>query len=553
MGMLARLTDWRATRQLEKARGIIAASEAKVQPTPPRHWSFDPELLSWTFSGGTGIPGPEHPGSLGLDYNTFITMARLPVIGAIIQTRIQQVGEFAQPQLSPYSVGFHVRLRDLRRKPTRAEQKKAHEMEQQVMRAGGHYQPGGFDAFLRMLVRDALTYDQANFEIIRERGGIPWGFSAVDASTIRRAKPSDKAMAAGRWDPEKIAFVQVVRDQIRNEYSRKEMAWGIRRPRTWLYANGYGYPELEELVTIVTDLVNAQTYNAANFHTGIHAQTLFVLLSTMNEDAFRAFQRTMTAMLTGPRNSKRAPVVQLDPGGGTMEGGASAGREEIKAINLSQDNKSMQYADWINWLLKIACACYQMDPAELGFVFGNEGQGIALNQRGPEERIWASKERGLRPLLRCVQTWLNEWFIYQLDPAFMLEFVGFDSLSEQQKMDLDVKAVKAYKTVDELRAEHDMDPLGDEIGNMILDPTFFQAWQQMQAGAGEAEEVGGGFEAGAVEGGAEEMLRSVIADVQQAAEEGRLIRKSQRRTKGAWVPVPTRSGGTVKAYMVEVD
>lgn len=580
------MTPWRL-RKARQSPEVLTLPDPDPKPArDPKSWSFDPQHLAWVYAGD--VPSEAHPGTLGLDYGTFMTVARIPIIGAILQTRIQQVGEFSQPQPTPYSVGFRIRLRDLKKEPTRAQQKRAEEIQAIILRAGGKFQVGGFDAFLRMITRDALTYDQANFEILPTEGSArgakyePWGFIPVDAMTIRKARPSPKAIETGRWNPDETAFVQVIDHKVRNEYAQDELAWGIRRPRTWTYANGYGYPEIEELLSVITDLMNAQTFNAANFRTGIHSSALLTLFSAMDDTHFRALQRQLIAGLHGPRNSKRLAMIQLNPG---IDGQP---KDDLRSIPLSKSNKDMEYGTWINWLLKIACACYQMDPAELGFVFGNEGQTSSLGQAGPAERVWASKERGLRPLLRCIQQWLNIWVINKLDPEYMLEFVGFDSLSESEKVDLDIKAIRAYKTIDEVRAEHDLEPRGDELGDLILDPTFYQAWSQMrmeeqqgeqggefqggpggadmfQTGEGEEEPEGGGemFQTGGgpeeagipAKAAAERLTDGIAADYDQARREGRLIYKGRQGKKGKWVGVPTTRGGRdrVRAYVVEVD
>ena len=57
--------------------------------------------------------------------------------------------------------------------------------------------------------------------------------------------------------------------------------------------------------------------------------------------------------------------------------------------------------------------------------------------------------------------------------------------------------VKSWKTVDEIRAEQDMDPLPEGKGEIILDPTYLQFVQGMEAEAGEGgEDLGDGEDDG---------------------------------------------------------
>lgn len=459
---------------------LVKASATTSQPSkPPQRWQFDPDTAEWHYS--TQVPSQMHPGTIGLSFASLMAMSRIPVIGTIIQTRISQVADFARSQPDPYSIGYRIRHRDVKREPTKRDENRIKEITELIERAGGPYWYGGFEGFLRAVTRDSLTYDQANFEVIRERGGRPWGFVPVDAATIRRAKPNAKAMATGRIDPDDIAFIQIMNNKVVNEWERHELAWCIRRPRTWVYANGYGFPELEELMTTITNLLNAETFNSTNFTNGIHTRTILGLKSTMDETMFKAFKREVVAMMSGVGNANRVPIIQLDP----------EFKEELAAVPLDRSNAEMEYREWLNWLLKIVCGSYGMDSAEINFVFGNEGQSTGGMQGSPvAERVALSKERGLRPLLRSIAYWLNEWVIQPFNEDYMIEFTGFDEQSEADRYELDNKAIRAWMTVDEIRAQKDLGPLPDGLGEIILDPTWYQAKQAADMAA-QQEEQGG--------------------------------------------------------------
>lgn len=569
----------------EKAPEVVQTVEkaVKAEPMPePKTKFFDPIYAGAEYVGE--VPTDHHPGTAGLNYGTLFNMSRTPVIAAILNTRIQQVSEFASPQTSPYGIGFKVRLRDLKKKATRASEKQANEIQKILLSAGGGYGVGGFEPFLRCIMRDSLTYDQCNFEILRTRGGRVAGFVPVDASTIRRARPTEAEISRGRIKPNDRKFVQLVDNKIVNEYTREELGWGIRRPRTWLYANGYGYPELEELTKIVTYILNAETYNAVNFTNGIHASTILALKASLTQEQFRVFKRELTAMMHGPANAKRMPMVLLDP--------RSESKQELQAVNLSQSNREMEYSQWNSYLIKIACSLYSMDPAELGFVFGNENQVSTITANGPSDRITASKERGLRPMLRAVESWLNTWVVHQIDEDFMVDFVGFDAKSEEAKQQLDIAALKAYKTINEVRAEHDLPPLEDQLGNLVLEPSFLQVYMQsmmaqdqegmpgmegapegvegeeapdqesevislyeqalQDLGEGQPEEAAEkAFSAllSAGDGSVETATDNLAKAVARGAEQGYL--STEDAHKGKWVPVADENNN-VKAVLIEV-
>lgn len=482
--------------------------KAATDPVAPRAREIPRDTTYYSLAGYDEINSGIHPGTIGIDYYTLMSIARVPVIGAIIQTRLNQIAEFCIPQSSPYASGFRIRLRDRSKIPSKAARKKILDLEDMMIRAGGKYGYGTFESSVRAMMRDSLTYDQANFEIIRDKGGKPWGFVPIDASTMRRAKPTDKARAQGRMQMNGAAYVQIIGDQKVAAFSSEEMAWCVRRPRTWMQVRGYGFPELEELMRVVTDLLNATTYNSVNFTNGVHANTILALKSTMTPETFYSFQRMITNMMTGVRNRGRVPIIQLSPDH----------NEEIKPVSLSGAPKDQEFKDWINYLMKIACAVYTMDPAELGFIYGNEGQQSAMNGANPEGRVIASKERGLRPLLRSLQTWFNQYLIHPNDSDFVFEFVGLDTLTEKERIDLDVKIAKGFKTVNEVRREHDLEPLPLKIADSIMDPTFMsmanaEMQQAQEAESGQQEDEGFGDESDDFDAGeADDMEEGDIED-----------------------------------------
>ena len=409
----------------------------------------------------------EHEGTNGLDYGVLLTMSRVPVISAIIQTRINQIAEFATPQRDKYSAGFVIAPRDRDAEMSDDLRERINTLTRWMETCGDGNKYGGadsFESFLRMVLRDSLTYDQCAFEILRNRGGEVIGFTPVDASTIRRSTTSEAEREEGRRDWDEAAFIQVINGETVAEWDADSLAFGVRRPRTWIYSHGYGHPELEELVRTVTYLVNAETYNAANFTNGIHVNSILAVKSKMSPQVFRAFRRDFYAMLSGAHQAKRTPILQLDP----------EANEEVSSVNLGQSAEEMGYSTWMGYLTKIACAIYQIDPAELGFVFGSEGVTSSLSQGGPEQRILASKDRGFRPLLRQVQGWINRWIIHPIDPELSFQFVGLDSATAESELKNRIDAVSHYATINEVRAEAGLEPLA-RGGDIVLNQTYVTA------------------------------------------------------------------------------
>jgi hypothetical protein len=126
---------------------------------------------------------------------------------------------------------------------------------------------------------------------------------------------------------------------------------------------------------------------------------------------------------------------------------------------------------------------------EVNFQYGNAGQKSTMNEVSNKEKTTESKERGLRPLLRFIAEKINQFIVWPINEAFEFAFVGLDAMTQDQSAELNTKRVKTMMTIDELRAEDDLEPLPDGKGEMVLDPTWVQ-YAQMQDGGDEME--GGG-------------------------------------------------------------
>lgn len=421
-----------------------------------------------------------------LSYEVLRKMSvRNSVVAAIIQTRVNQVSTFSQPaRYTRDGVGYEIKLRDPKKKPSDTQKEIILAQEAFIENMGFSYDPGrdDFDAFLRKIVRDSLTYDQVCFEVVPDRLGRPAEILAVDAATIRasRVEPEDGeefVYAGGNSYENQVKWVQIINNTVSAEFTSSELAFAIRNPRTDINVQPYGLSELEILVHQVTAHLWAEEYNSRYFSQGGTTKGILNLkgqnISKVQLDAFR---RQWTAQLAGVTGAWKTPVVSVDG---------------LEYINVSQSNREMEYEMWMNYLINISCAVYQIDPSEVNFPnrggAGGTGGG-GLGDGGIEDRLKNSKDKGLRPLLRFVESVINRNIVRRFGPDYTFSFVGFDGESEQSRLELNNKQVRAFKTIDEVRAENDLPPL-EEGGGIILDPTFTNyLLQQQQAQQMEEQE-----------------------------------------------------------------
>ena len=147
-----------------------ALSKAKGKAVPkPESWELDPHDYASHYNDEQS--GGYHPGTMGLSFEQLRMMSRVPLISAVIQTRVNQVSEFAIPQATPYSLGFKLRMREHTKEPTKAAQKRIQELTRWLQTCGDPrlQVESSFESFLRRIIRDSLVFDQAAFDQGAER------------------------------------------------------------------------------------------------------------------------------------------------------------------------------------------------------------------------------------------------------------------------------------------------------------------------------------------------------------------------------------------------
>lgn len=432
-----------------------------VPNNPPMR---DPQALYWDpFAVVEQLGYKEKPSAI--TYGTLTAMVwKVPIINAIIQTRINQVSSFTTPQSHRFDTGFRVRLRDREAKPTKQDKKFMKEMEDRLLTTGWTDDPrqrDSFEVFLRKLTRDSLVYDQACFEVVPGRDGRPSQWYAVDATTIRLA---DTYKLFPDQDPTRTKTVQIYDQVIIGEFTDAELAFGIRNPRTDVRSQGYGTSELEMMISTITHILWGLNYNANFFAQGSVAKGLLNLKGAIPEKQLRAFRRQWYQMIAGVENAWRTPIVNA---------------EEIQWVNMQASNRDMEFSSWLDFLIKVATAIYQMDPIEVNFKYGSTGQKSMFDSAN-KAKLVESKDRGLKPLLRFLGRQIDKYIIWPINPDFQLEFVGLDAMTPKELADLNTQRVRSIYTVNEIRAENDMSPLPDGMGDLILDANWLAEKRQKE-------------------------------------------------------------------------
>lgn len=465
---------------------LIAAADAvtKIQKAtktaPAKAFFIDP----LDFNANLGYKDKAY----SLTYTTLKRMAGTPIINAIIKTRKNQIADFAEPQANRYSTGFVIRKKarnGIEGKMDEKDKKTANAITDFVLNCGSKnsWTNDDFDVFIRKIVDDSLTYDQMTFECIRNRKGTLERFIATDASTFRIADTAFQEdyknsffnkQGADIWHRRSVVsheevngylpqYVQIYQNAVVNDFYPWELCFGVRNPSTSIYANGYGVSELEELINVVTAMLWGDEYNRRFFSQGSAPKGLLRVKGGMSESALQQFKQQWQAMISGVMNSWKTPVVEAD----------------VDWIDLQRSNRDMEYSSWMEYLIKLTCAIYSIDPSEIGWDISRSAGNGGLFEKSEAERIQNSKDKGLYPILKFIQRKINKYIIEPLNPEFEFVFMGLNGMTISQELDLDLKKLGTFQTINEIREKWDL-PTLEENGDIIENSIYFQAVNAQQ-------------------------------------------------------------------------
>ena len=438
-----------------------AIKEVQDGAGEPKTQFFDPMTL---FMGREWIwKRPEY-----LSFYDLRQMARNPIIGSIIQTRISQVASFCSPRLDAYEVGFTLQSTD----PNAKEDTKAKEELTRWLFTSGipGYGEDLLETLARKVIRDSLELDQACAEIVNRRNGMPAYMVGVDGATIRKLKASlDFATPQNQTEP---IYVQVIHDQIETEYTPDQLIFGVRNPRTDIRVSGYGMSELEMLVRTVTTILNTDRYNAGQMTQGGTSKGLLAVKGGVSDTEWAIFKRDFREAIRNAGSYWRPPMLRV------------AKDADIDWVQMDRSNRDMEYAALFDFLVKQACGVYQIAPEEINWSIGAAGTRTTFESKG-DEKLKASTRKGLKPLLTFFANQINTHVISRIDERFWMVFEGVDDTREKD-VEIREKETKTYKLINETREDLGLDPIPG--GDVILNKDWMMAQAEGQPTPAENED-----------------------------------------------------------------
>ncbi len=444
-----------------------------------RSFSYNP--IQTYYSGQGYKYKPE-----GISMDLLRNMAKTPQIRAILNTRIEQAGNFNGFTIDTQKPGWTVQKRkglfDTSNKELSNTEKREIEAVALFLERGGNANKWDFDgweSFTRKLYDDSWSLDQGVFEVAVDRMARPTNFEVYDGGTFYQAEhnlENDK----DRKELEHILvngylprYVQVFASSIHQEYYPWELCFGIRNASTSIRLNGYGLSESEILIQIITWMLNSSQYNGNFFQQGSNPKGILNFKENVDPTKLEELKQGWRNTLSGVNNSHKLAAIS----GGNLEW-----------INMQLSNRDMEFAKWNEFLTVLACTVYRIDPSEVGFNL--EGGNSTFGQDGQKERLQHSKEKGLEPFLKF---WEKKFTKYLVGPLtggkYEFKFTGLEPDDEEATLDRDIKILtNGGMSVQDFYLKYSEKEL-DMSKDILLNQVLLQYKQLEQAGDPETNQA----------------------------------------------------------------
>ena len=414
------------------------------------------------------------------------------LVSAIIQNRVDTLIRFSRPQMKKFEMGFRIVKRDEHEEYTADDHSEINDLQAFIYNCGrSENTPSDdkmlFGEFIKLIVRDALTFGHIGVEKVKTRGGSLHRFRPLPAENlylINRTMSKEQVdgyMTAvknlhkpgSNNDPlnsqvvnehplEYYRYIQVAFDQRPLAvFGDEDLVFKLFNPQNFADSNGYAYSPLELAILNITNHMNTETYNSNFFTHGQAAKGVLHLKGTVTQSQLTAFRRQFYNLINGAQNAWRTPIV--------------AGLDDVQWVPMAGGSKEMEYLNYNMHLMRAICTQFQIDPMELGLDILVTG-GKALNQLGAESKIEFSRERGLYPILMFLEDLINRDIIPVINPEYAIkyrfQFEGYTDETPQTEVALLQAEMTVNKTMNDLltaaRKPNIKHPVGDLPMNMAF-------------------------------------------------------------------------------------
>jgi hypothetical protein len=366
----------------------------------------------------------------------------------IVQMRVNDVVRYSRISAQPWKPGWRLEMIDGSAHMTesqRREMRKAEAfllncnietgMTQTVERDEMHL--SSFDTYLRMLVRDSMRFDGMATWTQRDNAGRVVAFAALPSYLIRLC-----TREGFNGDPSKFAVLIDDTNNPRESFTRGELNWSVRNPRTDPEVAGYGYPEAGQSIKMIGAFENALNFNSDTFDKSTLPQGILLLKGDYwTQRQVDLLTRAWNNMKKGISKAWTFPAINV-PKDGNME---IMSLKDLKGTDIF-------YKDHMNLVAGVFCATWNFPPQRLGY----HPSGGTTDSAPPPDQSTAmigDDDPGLSPLLISLENHINP-ILWSRWPEFRFTFCGKNPKEDAREYEARSQA----QTQDERRAMADLPP-----------------------------------------------------------------------------------------------
>ena len=413
---------------------------------------------------------------------------------SIIQNRVDTLLRFSRPQLKKFDMGFRVVKRDETEEYTEAERSEIENLQAFIYNCGRlEHTPDDdkmlFGEFLKLIVRDALTFGHVSIEKIKTRRGALHRFRPLPAESIyhinkdmsKKQIREHVASVKHTYEPksdndpemeyevneQQLDYYKYVQVSYDNRplavFGDEDMIFRLFNPQNFADANGYAYSPLEMAIINITHHMNTEHYNSNFFTHGQAAKGVLHLKGTATQSQLTAFRRQFYNLINGAQHAWRTPII--------------AGLDDVQWVPMAGGSKDMEYLNYNMHLMRAICSQFQIDPIELGMDLLVTGGKAVSGQDGNAQKVEFSRERGLYPILMFLEDVINRDILPALDveysKKYKFQFEGYTDETPQTEVTLLQAEMTVNKTMNDLLQAARKPKIKHPVGDLPMNQAFW--------------------------------------------------------------------------------
>ncbi len=316
-----------------------------------------------------------------------------------------------------------------------------------------------FRTLIDKILEDLLVLDSVAIEKTRYPDGKVAELHFVDAATIRPVFDEHGnndieipliTKESGEQEMLKVSYLQIMDNSQYGgpesghpvaAWPSKDFIYFHQHPQGSMEGFGYGLSPLEGVISVVTNLLNADNYNGTYFEEGSFPPVILQLMSQVGQRDLEAIREYMYSELSG--NFHRPAII--------------AGMGETKIHNLKDlTNRDMEFMDYMQFLARLLAAAYGLSGQDIGLVDD-------LNRATSEVQKDLSVSKGYGSVLSLLREQINA-LIWRDFGYTDIEFdwVSDDTMDPKEASDVYDKALRnGTMTINEVRQKTALPPYGN--------------------------------------------------------------------------------------------